>query len=40
VIQSIAKVFEHNLGYPTAALNLLAEKGIKNCVSMAVLLKL
>ena len=39
VIQSVTKVFEHNLSFPERALTILAEKGIRNCVSMAVLVR-
>jgi lysine-N-methylase len=39
VIQSVTKVFEHNLSFPEKALRILAEKGVRNCVSMAILLR-
>jgi len=39
VIQSVAKAFEHNLSFPDRALKILAEKGIRNCVSMAILVR-
>jgi lysine-N-methylase len=39
VIQSVAKAFEHNLSFPKRALQILADKGVRNCVSMAILLR-
>jgi lysine-N-methylase len=38
-VQSIVKSFEHNLSFPGRALEILAEKGVKNCVSLAILLR-
>ena len=38
-IQSVTKAFEHNLSFPERALKILAEKGVRNCVSMAILLR-
>jgi lysine-N-methylase len=39
VVQSVAKSFEHNLNFPAKALEILGEKGIRNCVSLAVLIR-
>jgi lysine-N-methylase len=39
VIQSVTKAFEHNLAFPERALKILAEKGVRNCVSMAILVR-
>ena len=39
LIQSVAKAFEHNLSFAEKALKILANKGIRNCVSMAILLR-
>jgi hypothetical protein len=39
VIQSVTKAFEHNGSFPEKALKILSEKGMRNCVSMAVLLR-
>jgi lysine-N-methylase len=39
VIQSVTKVFEHNLSFPGNALKILEEKGVRNCVSMAILIR-
>jgi lysine-N-methylase len=39
VIQSVTKVFEHNLSFPERALKILEEKGVRNCVSMAILIR-
>lgn len=39
VIQSVTKVFEHNVSYPGRALKILQEKGVRNCVSMAILIR-
>jgi len=38
-IQSVSKVFEHNLSFPERALKILSEKGVKSCVSMAILIR-
>jgi len=38
-VQSVTKAFEHNVSFPGRALKILAEKGIRNCVSMAILLR-
>jgi lysine-N-methylase len=39
LIQSYAKSFEHSTAYPPRAVEILAEKGLKNAASMAVLIK-
>jgi lysine-N-methylase len=39
VIQSVSKGFEHNVSFPESALKILAEKGVRNCVSMAILIR-
>jgi hypothetical protein len=39
LIQSVAKAFEHNLSFAEKALKILANKGIRNCMSMAILLR-
>jgi hypothetical protein len=39
VIQSVTKAFEHNLSFPERALKILGEKGLRNCVSMAILVR-
>ena len=39
VIQSATKVFEHDLSFPQAALKILTQKGARNCVSVALLLR-
>jgi lysine-N-methylase len=39
VMQSVTKAFEHNLSYPERALKILAEKGVRSCVSMAILVR-
>lgn len=39
VIQSVTKAFEHNLSFPERALKILAGKGLRNCVSMAILVR-
>ena len=39
VVQSVAKAFEHNPSFPARALKILEEKGIRNGVSMAVLIR-
>jgi lysine-N-methylase len=38
-IQSVTKAFEHNLSFPKRALEILEEKGMRNCVSMAILIR-
>jgi lysine-N-methylase len=38
-VQSVTKAFEHNLSFPERALKILAGKGVRNCVSMAILLR-
>ena len=38
-VQSVTKAFEHNLSFSGKALQILAEKGVRNCVSMAILLR-
>jgi lysine-N-methylase len=40
VIQSVTKVFEHNLAFPQEALKILEQKGARNCVSLALLLRI
>jgi lysine-N-methylase len=39
VMQSFTKSFEHSLSFPGRALQLLADKGINTCASMAILLR-
>ena len=39
VVQCCAKTFEHSLAFPEKALEILAGHGIKNCVSLATLLR-
>jgi lysine-N-methylase len=39
VIQSVTKAFEHNLSFPARALKILEEKGVRSCVSMAILIR-
>jgi lysine-N-methylase len=39
VIQSFTKSFEHDLNFPGRALKLLADKGIQNCVNLAMLVR-
>ena len=39
LIQSVSKAFEHNLSFAEKALKILAGKGVRNCVSMAILLR-
>jgi lysine-N-methylase len=39
LIQAVSKAFEHNLSFPERALQILAGKGVRNCVSMAILLR-
>jgi lysine-N-methylase len=38
-IQAVAKTFEHNPKFPERALQILSEKGVRNCVSMAILIR-
>lgn len=37
VIQSYTKAFEHSLSFPERALKVLAEKGVKSCTELAIL---
>jgi lysine-N-methylase len=39
VIQSFAKAFEHSLSFPDRALQILADKGMKTCTSLAMLVR-
>jgi lysine-N-methylase len=39
VIQSVTKAFEHSLGFSEQALKILADKGVRNCAGMAILLR-
>jgi lysine-N-methylase len=39
LIQAVSKAFEHNLSFAEKALKILAEKGVRNCASMAILLR-
>ena len=39
VIQSSSKTFEHSLTFPARALQTLADKGVKTCASVAILLR-
>ncbi len=39
VIQSFTKSFEHSLTFPVRALETLADKGVKTCASLAILLR-
>jgi len=39
LIQAVSKAFEHNLSFAAKALKMLAEKGVRNCASMAILLR-
>jgi len=39
VIQSFTKAFEHSLTFPECTLKTLAEKGVKNCAGMALLIR-
>ena len=39
LIQSVSKAFEHNLSFAGKALKILAEKGVRNCAAMAILLR-
>ena len=38
-VQSVAKAFEHNVSFSAQALRILGEKGVRNCISMAILLR-
>jgi len=38
-IQSFTKVFEHHLSFPGRALQILANKGVKTCTSLAMLVR-
>ena len=39
VIQSFTKAFEHSLTFPERTLKTLAEKGVKNCAGLAILVR-
>jgi hypothetical protein len=39
VIQSFSKAFEHSLTFPERTLQILADKGVKNCASLAILIR-
>ena len=39
LVQSASKAFEHNLSFAGKALKILAGKGVRNCLSMAILLR-
>ena len=39
VIQSASKTFEHSLTFPARALQVLADKGVKTCASLAILVR-
>jgi lysine-N-methylase len=39
VIQSFTKAFEHSPSFPERALRILAEKELKNCASLAILIR-
>jgi lysine-N-methylase len=39
VIQSFSKAFEHSPSFPERALKILAEKGLKSCVTLAFLIR-
>jgi lysine-N-methylase len=39
LVQAVSKAFEHNLSFAGKALQILAEKGVHNCASMAILLR-
>jgi lysine-N-methylase len=39
VIQSFTKAFEHSLTFPERTLKTLAEKGVKNCAALAILVR-
>jgi lysine-N-methylase len=39
VIQSFTKAFEHSLTFPERTLQILAEKGVKNCAGLAILIR-
>jgi lysine-N-methylase len=39
-IQSFSKVFEHNMSFPGRALQVLADKGVKTCTSLAMLVRI
>jgi lysine-N-methylase len=38
VIQSCTKAFEHSLAFPACTRQILADKGVKTCASLAILL--
>jgi lysine-N-methylase len=39
LIQAVSKAFEHNLSFAEKALQILAERGVRSCASMAILLR-
>ena len=39
LVQSCAKTFEHSVAFPARAFEILSNHGLKNCVSMAMLLQ-
>jgi len=39
VIQSFTKAFEHSLTFPRRALEILADKGVKTCAGLAILIR-
>ncbi len=39
VIQSFTKAFEHSPSFPERALKILAEKGVKSCAALAILIR-
>jgi lysine-N-methylase len=39
LVQSYAKTFEHSVAFPARAFEILSNHGLKNCVSMAMLLQ-
>ena len=39
VIQSFTKAFEHSPSFPERALKILAEKGLKSCAALAILIR-
>ncbi len=39
VIQSYTKAFEHSPSFPERALKILAEKGLKSCTTLAILIR-
>jgi lysine-N-methylase len=39
VIQSFSKAFEHSLTFPPRTLQILADKGVNTCASLAILMR-